>query len=341
VRAGFASAGAGWWNSLAAADCNGDGQPDYVAGNLGLNTQYRADANHPAVLFAGDFKGDGALQLLEAHHEGDRLLPWRARRDLGAAIPAMRRRFASNDDYARATVAEIVGEARLAEAERFAATEFRHGIFLSQTDGTYRFQPLPRIAQIAPLQGLVAGDFDRDGRADIYAVQNSFSPIPLIGRFHGGLSQMLRGDGRGNFTPVPPAESNLVVPGDAKALVVLDFDEDGRPDFVVTRNHGTTLAFQNHAVAGRNFLRVQLRGPAGNPTAVGARITVAHTDGTTQTSEVHAGGGYFSQSTAACFFGWRDGNPPQVVRVRWPAGTTSEHAVPPEASMLVLSADGS
>ena len=158
---------------------------------------------------------------------------------------------------------------KLAAAERFAATELRSGVFLSQPDGTYRFEPLPRIAQIAPVQGIVAGDFDGDGRADIYAVQNSYAPIPSVGRFDGGLSQLLRGDGHGHFTPVPPAESGLVVPGDAKALAVLDLDRDGWPDFLVSRNDDVTLAFRNRGVPGRHSLGIRLRGPAGNPTAVG------------------------------------------------------------------------
>ena len=72
---------------------------------------------------------------------------------------------------------QIFGEDKLAAARRFAATEFRSGVFLSQPDGTYRFEPLPRLAQISPLQGVVAGDFDGDGHADIYAVQNSYAPI--------------------------------------------------------------------------------------------------------------------------------------------------------------------
>ncbi|HEX2855748.1 MAG TPA: VCBS repeat-containing protein, partial [Opitutaceae bacterium] len=233
-RAGFAAAGTGWWNSLAAADFNGDGRTDYVAGNLGLNTQYRADSAHPALLFSGDFKGDGDVQLIEAHHEGEKIYPWRARKDLGAAIPGIAKRFPRNDYYARATLGEILGEEKLAAAQRFAATEFRSGVFMSQPDGTFRFESLPRLAQIAPLQGVVAGDFDGDGFADIYAVQNSYAPIPLVGRCDGGLSQLLRGDGHGRFTAVPPGESNLIVPGDAKALAMLDFNADGWPDFLVT-----------------------------------------------------------------------------------------------------------
>ena len=336
-RAGFAAAGTGWWTSIAAADFNGDGRIDYVVGNVGLNTQYHASPEHPALLFFGDFNDNGEEpQIVEAYYEGDRLFPWRNRRDLGAAIPSVLRRFPQNNAYARATLGEILGENKLAAARRLAATELRSGVFLSQPDGTYRFEPLPRLAQIAPIQGLAAGDFDGDGRADIYAVQNSYAPIPAVGRFDGGLSQLLRGDGHGHFTPVPPAESGLIVPGDAKALAVLDLDQDGWPDFLVTRNNQTTLAFRNRGMAGRHFLRIQLQGANGNPTAVGARLTVELMDGLTQTSEVYAGSGYYSQSTAVGFFGFPDASPPRAVRVRWPSGLTTEHRVPAGSNTLVL-----
>jgi len=337
-RAGFAAAGTGWWTSIAAADFNGDGRPDYVVGNLGLNTQYKASPAHPALLFYGDFGGGGAPQLVEAYYEGDRLYPWRTRRDLGASIPSILKRYPRNDYYARATLGEILGEDRLAAARRFAATEFRSGVFLSQPDGTHRFEPLPRIAQISPIQGLVAGDFDGDGCADILAVQNSFSPIASVGRFDGGLGQMLRGDGHGHFTPVPPAESGIVVPGDAKALAVIDFDQDGWPDFLVSRNDSTTLAFRNGGVAGRRSLSVLLRGTACNPATIGARVTVQMRDGSAQVGEIHAGSGYYSQSTPTCFFGYSESNPPQRIRVRWPSGSASSHEVPAGSSRLILTA---
>jgi hypothetical protein len=337
-RAGFASAGTGFWTSIAAADFNGDGRPDYVVGNVGLNTHFRADPAHPALLFSGDFRGNGSTQLIEAYYEGDKLYPWRSRRDLGAAIPSILKRYPTFDSYGRATLGEILGEERLAKARRFAATELQSGVFLSQPGGTFRFEALPRIAQIAPLQGIVAGDFDGDGRADIYAVQNSYAPIASVGRFDGGLSQLLRGDGRGHFTPAAPAESGLVVPGDAKALAVLDLDHDGWPGFLVTRNNDTTLAFRNSGVAGHNSFRIVLRGPPGNPTAVGARIAVELADGSTQTSEVYAGSGYYSQSSPACFFGYPSSNPPRRIRVRWPSGADSEHDFPARSTTLTLAA---
>ncbi|HYC70267.1 MAG TPA: VCBS repeat-containing protein [Opitutaceae bacterium] len=238
--AGFAAGRSGWWTSLAAADFNGDGRMDYVAGNVGLNTPYRT----PAVLLAADFRGGSAPQLVEAREENGRLYPIRSRQELGAHIPNILRKYPRNDAFAKATVEEILGADKVAAARRFQADEFRSGVFLSRPDGSWAFAALPRLAQLAPLQGMVAGDLDGDGAADILAAQNSFAPIPPTGRFDGGVGVFLRGDGQGGFTAVPPAESGWVVPGDARSLVRADLDGDGVHEVAVSRNQAEVRVFK-------------------------------------------------------------------------------------------------
>ncbi|HEY3757104.1 MAG TPA: FG-GAP-like repeat-containing protein [Opitutaceae bacterium] len=335
-RAGFSGAGTGWWNSIAAADFNGDGRLDYVVGNVGLNTPYHADSAHPALLFSGDFNGDGGSELLEGDCEGGLIYPGRSRRTLGASIPGILRRYPRNDDFAGATLADLVGADALNAARRFAATEFRSGVFLSQPDGTYRFEPLPRLAQISPLQGVVAGDFLGNGQADIYAVQNSYAPVPSVGRFDSGLSTFLAGDGHGHFRVVPPAETGLLVPRDAKALAVLDLDGDGWPDFLVTRNNDTTLAFRNRGRPDAQGLRIVLHGPAGNPTGVGARITVKFSDGTAELAELAAGSGYYSQSAPGAFFPHAAERRPVRCEVRWPSGATTTQPLGGDQAMVTI-----
>ena len=336
-RLGFASAGNGWWRSLAAADFNGDGRPDFVAGNVGLNTRYRASAAEPAVLYASVALEGSAPQLVEAQAEDGKWYPLRPREMLVSVFPSLARRFPTAESYARATLHEVFPPEALAAAAKFAATELRSGVFLSQRDGTYRFTPLPRLAQIAPVHGVAAGDFDGDGCADLMLVGNSYAPIPETGRFDGGIGCLLRGDGAGGFTPVPPAESGFIVPGDARALAVTDLNQDGWPDVLATRNNDRPLTFLNCGKPGRHSFGVALRSGPGNPTAVGARLTLQLADGSTQTAEVSAGSGYFAQSGATVFFGYPDSAPPVRLHVRWPDGRETERAFPaPPPKLLRL-----
>lgn len=338
IESGFVTAGTGWWDAITATDLNNDGRPDYVIGNAGLNTRFRANASEPALLFYGEFRRGRSPIPIEAKYDNGDIVPLRSRKELSAAIPSIKRQFRQNDLFAESTLEEIVGQEPLAAAQRFEATELRSGALMSQADGGFEFQALPRIAQIAPIQGLVVGDFNGDGNSDVCAVQNSYAPSPVTGRFDGGLGQLLLGDGRGGLEPVRPLVSGIVVPGDANALVVTDFNGDHWPDLIASRSHSTTLAFRNEGSAGGTPLAISLHGPAGNPTAIGARVTLAHANGTRQTSEVYAGSGYWSQSSATLFFGYTDENPAHVVRVRWPDGRETETPVDSGANVLAIAA---
>jgi hypothetical protein len=244
-KLGFDSGGTGWWRALVAADLNADGRPDFAAGNTGLNTRYHATAAEPALLYAGVSVGGSAPQLIEAEYREGKLYPLRDRDTLAKYLPAALRPFPTAAAYAKAGLEEIFPAPVLAGATRLAATELRNGVFLSQPDGTWKFTALPRLAQIAPITAWQAGDFDGDGRVDLLAVGNVHTPTAETGRFDGGLGWLLRGDGRGGFTPLPVAESGIVVPGDARALVVTDLDRDGHPDFLVTQNNGRALFFRH------------------------------------------------------------------------------------------------
>ena len=324
---GFGSAGAGWWSSIASADFNGDGRPDFVVGNVGLNTRYHASPSEPALLYEGVSLDASGPQLIEAQYDSGKLYPLRTRDALIGVFPTLARRFPTYESYARATLADVFPGGALSKATKHSATEFRSGVFLSQPDGTYRFTPLPRLAQIAPVHGIVTGDFDGDGNADIILVGNSYSPIPETGRFDGGLGLMLRGDGKGGFDVVPPAESGIVVPGDARALGLSDLNRDGWPDLVVTRNNDTPLLLANRGVAKHHSFGVALQGAPGNPTAVGAVLTLSMGDGSRQTAGIFAGSGYFTQSSPTAFFAYSDSNPPTHLAIRWPDGQQTEQAI--------------
>ncbi|MDQ8205390.1 FG-GAP-like repeat-containing protein [Pelagicoccus sp. SDUM812003] len=334
---GFDSAGTGLWNSLASADFNHDGRLDYALGNQGLNTLYSATREFPMKLFVDHFSQGGEPQLVLAYNDERTLYPVASRGELASKIPEVLKRFPSNDAFAAATLEEILGEDALAAATLYEASELRSGVLLSQPSGGYAFVPLPRLAQISPAQGLVAADFDRDGHCDLLVAHNDYSPIPAQGRFDGGLGWLLRGDGKGDFEPVPLTESGWKVPGNAKALSLLDLNRDHQPDAIVTRNNQSTLAFAAIKPEGQIFVSLRLRGSKGNPNAIGARIVVGSGDEVWQVSEVQAGGGYASQSTSAVFLSAPfEKSSEAKIWIRWPSGAETEIDFPKTSGDLSM-----
>jgi enediyne biosynthesis protein E4 len=322
-RAGFSQAGSGWWNSVTAADFNGDGRMDYVFGNLGLNTPYQASSDHPALLYRGKFESNDQEQLIEAAMEGGEAVPRRGRSKMIRTFSSLARKIPTFAAYGDATLVSLFGAEVLQNASCLQVSELRSGVFLSQPSGRFKFEPLPRIAQIAPIFGVVAADFDGDGKADICAVQNSYAPAPQIGRFDGGIGQLLRGDGRGGFFAVSGGESGFMVADDGKGLALFDGNEDGRPDLLATVNNGPMRVFYNNGGQEGHSFSVTLKGPGQNPHGIGSRIEVVMTDGSVQCAEIHAGDSYLSQSCPSCFFGFLPKNPPREIRVAWPAGARS------------------
>ncbi len=232
----------GWWSALTVADVNGDGRPDLIVGNTGLNTKYRASATEPATLYAGDLDGSKREQIIEAQYEGGKLVPLRGRSKLAYAYPWLPRKFPTYKAFANASLADIFGADKLAAAHKLTATELQSGVFVQQSDGMFRFQPLPRDAQIAPINAIVARDLDGDGLLDLLCVGNDFGPEPTTGRFDGGLGVVLKGDGKGNFTAMLPAQSGLSVPGEARAALAIPTAHGVR--VAVACNQGPLLLFE-------------------------------------------------------------------------------------------------
>lgn len=232
----------GWWSALAVADINGDGRLDIIAGNTGLNTKYHASATEPAVLYSGDLDGSGRTQLIEAHHAGGKLMPVRGRSKLAYAYPWLPKKFPTYKAFAAASITDIFAADKLAGATKLTATELASGVFLQQKDGTFQFAALPREAQVAPINAIVARDLNGDGKLDLLCVGNDFSREPTTGRFDGGIGVFLKGDGKGAFTALLPANSGVVVLGEARSAVAVD--AGGKPAVIVSRCDGALLLFE-------------------------------------------------------------------------------------------------
>ena len=310
----------GWWNGIAAGDVDHDGDIDFVATNFGLNTQYKASPKKPELLYYGDLDGTGKKHIVEAKFEGSICYPRRGLSCSSHAMPNVRKLLPTFKKFAMADLQSIYTRDRLESAQRFEVTHLESSLLLNDGTGRFSVKPLPRLAQLSPSFGVVLADFDLDGHLDCALAQNFFSPQPETGNMDGGLGMLLHGKGNGTFEPLPPKVSGIVVPADSKSLTAVDLDNSGGVDFVFGLNSNPAWAFQNRLRA--KPFTITLQGNAGNPQAIGAKVTFKAAGQSPQTAEVYAGSGYLSQSPATLAF---SGNSDATVQVRWADGSETTH----------------
>jgi len=228
----------GWWYSLATADFNHDGHPDLVAGNVGLNFSYTTSPQSRFGVYAADFTGGRTTDVVLTQEIGGTEYPLFGRAKLGPTIYPAALRFPSYASFATASVEQLFGGPALQGALHHQTDAFA-SLYLQNTgDGTFTAVPLPNLAQISPIRGIIPYDVDGDGNLDLIVAGNLYDTEPNTTPADAGNGLWLKGDGRGHFTPVPPVASGFLAPGDVTGLVLI---QTPAGKAVLVANHGDSL----------------------------------------------------------------------------------------------------
>ena len=236
----------GWWNCLATGDFDKDGQPDLVAGNWGRNTRNQYYIRRPIHVFFGDLDGDGREDIIESFEEPGtgKLRPWASLDTMARVMPSLTQRFPTFAAYSGADMNEILGDAK--PKMRHVEVKTLDSMVFLKRGNRFEARPLPIEAQFSPVMAICVADFDKDGNQDLFLAQNYFGTDADTSCYDAGQGLLLRGDGRGNFTPLSPKESGIAIYGEQRACATCDFDDDGRPDLVVTQHGGPTKLYRNN-----------------------------------------------------------------------------------------------
>ncbi|HOW39649.1 MAG TPA: VCBS repeat-containing protein [Bacteroidales bacterium] len=279
----------GWWNSIAGADFDKDGDTDYVAGNLGLNTQYKVSQSEPMRIMAKDFDRNGTSDPVCSYYVQGKSYPIYQRNTLLIQIPSLRNRYKTYEDYAKALLDDIFPVNTRRDAYVRESRLFETSYIENLGNGKFRLSPLPDEAQTAPIYGILANDYNADGNNDILLAGNSYSTSISDGQYDSFCGLLLAGDGKGNFKPVQPRESGFFADGDSKAMAELTM-KDGSSIILISRNSDSLKVIKSLKSPER-IIRLK-------SDDVSARLI--YQNGDKEYREFYYGSGYLSQSSRVC-----------------------------------------
>jgi enediyne biosynthesis protein E4 len=209
----------GWWNKILTGDFNGDGKPDLVIGNYGLNSQCKVSDKEPAEMYYKDFDDNGSVDPILCFYIQGKSFPYVTRDELLDQMSIMRTRFTDYKSYANTTLKDVFTEEELKGVNHLQATHLVTTYFETGADGKFHEKLLPVQVQSAPVFTITALDYDKDGKQDLLLCGNINHARLRFGKFDANYGVLLKGDGKGGFSYIPQNQSGFNIWGDVRSVI--------------------------------------------------------------------------------------------------------------------------
>ena len=237
----------GWWKSITIADINGDGHPDVLAGNIGLNSRMKTSEAQPITLITKDFDGNGSLDPILGFYYQDKLYPYVMRDAMIEQIPMLKKKYNRYTPYASATISDIFSKEQLEGSTTLTANSFETTLYVNENN-KFVSHALPYQAQLSPVFDIIVEDFNQDGRKDILMAGNFLYSDTETSEMDAGNGTLLSQNADGTFSYSPNIEHGFWAQGDVRELKTITLADGGHA--ILTGNNRGPI--QMHVVKNTN-----------------------------------------------------------------------------------------
>ena len=172
----------GLWQSITAFDIDNDGDKDYLLGNWGTNTKFKASQKFPMKMYYSDFDSNGSTETIVCTEKEGKYYPLLNFDDLSSQIVSLKKKFLSYKDFAGKPI-EVVFEDKILDKASVLLVQELHSGYLRNDNGKFSFIPFKNELQVSPITCFLKYDFEKDGKEEVLVGGNYFGVTPFHGRF--------------------------------------------------------------------------------------------------------------------------------------------------------------
>lgn len=232
----------GWWNFAMPYDFDGDGDVDVLAGNLGLNSRLKASDKEPVKLYINDFDGNGRTEpILTTYVNGKEAL-FPTKLEMEKQMPVIRKKYIYAAEFAKASLADIVGADKLEKSQTLTADYLQNAILVNDGKGNFTVKALPGRAQWAPFYDAQIIDANGDRLPDVLLMGNFYDCNIQMGRYDADYGTILINHGNADFQSEPL--NGLQVRGQVKRLKPIKLKSGAA--IVVARNDNKLMVIRRN-----------------------------------------------------------------------------------------------
>lgn len=217
----------GWWYSIEQSDIDNDGDMDYIVGNLGLNNKFHPSEKKPFHVYCNDFDDNGTYDIVLSKDYKGKFVPVRGKECSTEQMPFLEEKFETYLEFASASIEELYSKEKLNESLHYEVKSFESILLISE-NGSLKKQALPIQCQMAPINSIIAKDFDGDKNVDLLLAGNNFNTEAETPTYDAGMGKYLKGKGNGEFEVMSLEATGIVLPYNLKNMIDMEFKFRGR-----------------------------------------------------------------------------------------------------------------
>ncbi|MFN8241284.1 MAG: VCBS repeat-containing protein [Bacteroidales bacterium] len=236
----------GIWYSIAAGDFDQDGDNDYVIGNLGENNRYTLGEKYPLSLYVIDLDLDGKIDpIITAYYPDEKgkmaEYPLNYFDELRSQTEYFGKVANNYTEFSFLTINDMIKPDLMKRLQFKLQVNTTSSYILWNDKGTFTWEKLPMLFQLAPLKRMIVTDLNGDKLPDFIAGGNDYTYDISTGYYASNKGIVMINKGGRNFELLTPSKSGLVLDGMVESLIWMDGQE---PLVIAGINRNKTLVYR-------------------------------------------------------------------------------------------------